>query len=88
MATSLTPVRVPSNTWVDIYAATGIAVGTQIIVQNIGSSEAILSESATEPTSTVGYNAIPPRIFLTNAVGSLGAWAFSESGTTLQVEGV
>ncbi len=51
MATSLPSVTIPFNTWVDIYAETGITVGAQLIIQNIGSSEAKLVESATEPTS-------------------------------------
>ena len=88
MATSLPSVLIPPNQWVDLYAATGISVGTQIIVQNIGSSEADLTESAAEPISSDGFNPIPPREFFTNAAGNVGAWAFSRDKTTLQVEAV
>ena len=86
MATSLPPVKIPVNTWVNLYLATGISVGTQIIVQNTGSSEAVLTESATLPVGVVGVNAIIPRAYLTNAATNVGAWAFSQLGTTLQVE--
>lgn len=86
MATSLPSVTIPPNTWVDLYDATGIAGATQIIVNNIGSAEAELTESATEPSGTVGFNPIPPREFFTNAAANVGAWAFSKEGTTLQVE--
>ena len=86
MATSLPSVVIPSNTWVDLYSETGIVVGTRLVVQNIGSADAILSESAAQPVSTTGHNIIIPRSYLTNASAAVGAWAFSDSGTTLQVE--
>ena len=86
MATSLPPVTLTDNVWVDLYDVTGIVVGTQLIIQNIGSSEALLSESASEPTTVSGYNIIPTRTYLTNTTANIGAWAFSENGTTLQVE--
>ncbi len=86
MATSLTPVTVPKNTWVDIYAASGITPGTQMIIQNTGSSEAKLYESAVQPIASTGYNIIPPRLYLTSETIPVGAWAFSETGTTLQCE--
>lgn len=92
MATSLLPVTLPGNTFVDLYAATGIVVGTKLLIQNTGSSEALLTESLAEPSSinAVGFNSIPPRLFLTNddtAVGAnVGAWAFAKTGSTLQVE--
>lgn len=86
MATSLPPVTIPPNTWVDLYDETSIIVGTQIIIQNTGSSEALLSESATEPDNASGYNTIVPRVYLTNESAAVGAWAFSDNGTTLQVE--
>lgn len=88
MATSLPSVPLPRNTWVDLYAATGITVGSQIIIQNIGSSEAYLSESVASPAPTVGRNIISPRLYLTSADTPVGAWALSEDGTTLQVEAV
>lgn len=86
MATSLPSVAIPSNVWVDLYAETGIVVGTQLIIQNIGSSEAILSESVAKPIPATGHNIISPRQYLTNAGVAVGAWSFSELGTTLQVE--
>lgn len=86
MATSLPPVILPRNKWVDLYAETGIAIGTQIIVQNIGKDEVVLTESATEPTSGYGHNKIPSREFFTNAAGNVGAWAYTSRGSKLQVE--
>lgn len=87
MATSLPSVRLPANTWVDIYDETGITAGTQLIIQNSGSSEVILVESATEPnTNTTGSNSLPTRNFFTNAASNVGAWAYTETGGKLQVE--
>jgi len=86
MATSLTPVKIPGNTWVDLYDETGLTIGVQLLIQNIGSSDALLSESATEPNLSSGYNIIIARQYLTNDSANVGAWAFSGNGTTLQVE--
>jgi len=86
MATSLLPVPIPPNTRVDLYDATGILVGNQLIVQNIGSSEAELTESAAEPDDAAGFNSLVPREFFTNSAANVGAWAFSKLGTILQVE--
>lgn len=89
MATSLPPVSVPANIWIDLYAATGIAGGTKIIIQNTGSRRGVLTESSTEPPippGLTGVNVIDPRDFFTNLAANVGAWAFSKTGTTLQVE--
>lgn len=89
MATSLPPVSIPSNTWIDLYAATGIGAGTKIIVQNTGSRRVVLTEASTEPPippGSIGVNIIDTREFFTNFAANVGAWAFSKSGSTLQVE--
>ena len=88
MSTSLSPVTLPRNKWVDLYAETGISVGTQLIIQNIGKDEAVLTESATEPTSGYGLNRLPSREFFTNSSDNVGAWAYSSRGSKLQVEAV
>lgn len=86
MANSLPPVNLPANTWVDLYVATGIGVGTQLIIQNTGKDQAKLSESSVEPLSTTGHNNIIVNAYLTSAATPVGAWARSNLGTTLQVE--
>ena len=77
---------IPANTWVDLYAATGITVAVQLIIQNVGANSVRLTESVAEPVLADGYNLIKPAEFLNNAVVSIGAWAFSSSGGILQVE--
>ena len=86
MAQSLPSVNLPVETWVDIYAATGIVAGTKLIIQNTGSSVVKLVESATEPLVDTGYNSLPTREFFTNADANVGAWAKSKTGGSLQVE--
>lgn len=85
------PVKVLIGSWVDLYDATGIIPGTQIITQNIGSAPCYLVDSALEPDlMTTGYNIIQPsensNNFLANSTAPDGAWAYSPLGTTLQVE--
>ena len=86
MATSLPPVNLPRNVWVDLYDATSISAGTQLIIQNIGKDEVVLTESATEPVTGYGLNKLPSREFFTNAASNVGAWAYSSRGSKLQVE--
>lgn len=86
MATSLPRITIPASTWVDLYDATGITLGTQLIIQNTGRDEARLSESALEPVSTTGYNNLLLNEYLISASTPVGAWCFSKLGTKLQVE--
>ena len=86
MSTSLPFVTLPANTWVDLCAATGLDSGKLLIVQNIGSSVTFLVESELQPASTVGHNLLCPREYAASAAFNVGSWAFSELGTTLQVE--
>ncbi len=87
MPTSLPRVNLPANVWVDLYAATGITAGIKLRVQNAGSSEVLLVESATKPiTSSTGSNPLPTREFYTNKSGNVGAWAYTSDGGSLQVE--
>lgn len=86
MATRLS-VKTPIGEWVDLYAETGITAGTQIVVQNIGSSTCFLVDSATQPDIIkTGRNVIQPNQYLTSVTTPDGSWAYSELGTTLQVE--
>lgn len=39
MADTLQNIKLPANQWVDLYSETGIATGTSISVENVGSSD-------------------------------------------------
>ena len=73
--------------WVDLYDATGIATGTQIIVQVFQSKSPVaFSDTASEPSSS------DPRISSQQGGqvmfidGSLGAWAYCSSSAQLTVQ--
>ena len=86
MATSRPSVVIPSDIWVNLYAATSITAGTKLIIQNIGTSRARLVESATQPTPEVGHNLISPSETVNNFAENVGAWAYASPGTILQIE--
>jgi len=89
MSTSLIPVPLPAETWVDIYDSTGLSIGTKLIIQNRRSDDVFLSESASAPTgliADIGANPLVGKQFFTNLTGNIGAWAYSIKGGLLQVE--
>ena len=86
MATSLPPVKIDGNKWYDLYAETGIPVGTKVIIQNTGKNEVLLTESAAIPSVGFGFNDLQPKAFLTNKEFNVGAWAYAGKKTVLQVE--
>jgi hypothetical protein len=89
MSTSLLPVSLPADTWVDLYLSTGISVGTQLIIQNRRTDDVFLTESAVEPSgliASLGGNPLVGKEFFTNVTGNVGACAYSYKGGSLQVE--
>ena len=80
MTDTLQNVTLPNDTWVDLYEATGIDVGTQIIVQNVGASPIQLHTKATRPLPSDGFNLLyPGNDPFINEIGDSGAWARSLS---------
>lgn len=79
MPDSTENVTVTVGQWVDLYAITGLSVGTQISVENIGSSDIYLTVLATLPTpdydkyDVVRAGGLPAK----NTAGDSGAWAYS-----------
>lgn len=72
-------IRIPRNTWVDLYDATGIPVGSQITVENIGDFDIKLAVSATQPANDHdSFNVLSRKGdgVLTNTEGDPGAWAY------------
>lgn len=69
-------ITLPADTWVDLYAATGIGVGTRLIL-NAYANLVDVSEDATEPplTTTDKYPLAYHRTLSTELVaGAPGAW--------------
>lgn len=79
MAETLPIIPLPPNTWVDIYDATGIAVGEQIIAQNIGPVDANLVTSPTEPLDLSARNILARTDYARNEINSTGEWAFCQN---------
>ena len=77
MADTLPNLKIVEGVWTDIYAASGIAVGTQITVQNLGSNTLYLNAKATEPNVDDGFKAVPPFREAVNDSGDSGAWILS-----------
>ena len=76
MADTLPNTPLPANTWVDLYAATGITVGTKLLLQNLGNSSIRLASSATTPSGD-GFKRVYSGSSAYNATGDSGAWAYS-----------
>ena len=84
MADTLPNVVVPPNQWVDLYTETGLTVGTQIQVQNLGTTVVQLNTGASTPAPTSGYNAIRPlSLTFVSQTTPTGAWARSPGGQGL-----
>jgi len=59
MSNSLPDLIIPANTWIDVYAQTGIAVGKPLIIQNKINSQILVLNRPTIPTTTLDGSAIP-----------------------------
>lgn len=69
----------------DLYAATGIAVGTQIRVQNQSEQLLTLADSSAGLARDATGDCLTVRPFesATNAASATGAWANAETGNCL-----
>lgn len=89
MSASLPPVEVPSSKWINLNEKTGIAVGTQLVIQNLTIHSVAISQSATKPDEqfkTVGCNVVNHNSTVTTNFNPDTVWAFAVIGTELQVE--
>lgn len=84
MADTRTDIAVPEAVWTDLYAATGIAVGTAVDVINKGSSACYIAIKATAPTNGVGFplHVGPVGSFASIDASESGLWAYVPQGTT------
>lgn len=83
MADNLQNVIVPQNVWTDLYSLTGLAVGTQLVIENSGDIDVYLAVQAAKPDPDHNsYNIVkrPPSVSVQNTPGDSGAWAFCQGG--------
>lgn len=85
MADSTPNIALGQATWIDLYAASGIAVGTQIIVTNVGRSECRLYAAASAPAQANQGIPLPVYTEATNEAGDTGAWIYSVQGGRVNV---
>jgi len=86
MSNTLPNVILPVRTPVNLYAATGIAVGTKVRVQNITSDIVRVHVGPTSPDMTTsGASLMYPSQTGENQTGDSGLWAWSVTGGAVQV---
>jgi len=87
---SIPLVQIPPNVWVDVYAATGIAVGTELSVNVASTKTSVVgSISATEPVTKDLIIPLPnPSTGLAAniAAGESGFWVRSTTKSALSVQ--
>lgn len=80
MADTLPNVELPIGQWVDLYTATGLTVGTQIQIQNVGAVDVRVVSQAATPTDESGYNVIRPfSLTFLSQTSPTGAWARADA---------
>jgi len=86
MSDTLPDVTLPAKTPVDLYAETGITVGTKVSVQNITSSDVRVHVGVVAPTmGESGAALLVPGQSGENTQGDSGLWAWSVTGGAVQV---
>lgn len=84
MADTLANVVLPAGTWVNLYTATGLTVGTQIQIQNVGNVDVRVVSQAAQPTSASGFNLIRPEsLTFVSQASPTGAWARADRAAGL-----
>lgn len=82
------PISTSDTGWIDIYALTGLAVGTNISIQNQAQSELVVdiySGAIPAPESFEGYTVYPGKERIVDA-GVAGCFARCVDGAQLYVQ--
>ena len=87
MSDTLPNVKLPAKTPVELYAATGIATGVQICVQNNSTSDVRVYSGVEEPVMGVeGSILLRPGITGKNETSDTALWAWSSNSTSVNVK--
>ena len=89
MADTRNDILLVPRVWTNLYAASGISLGSAVSIYNKGSGACNIAIKATKPdSSTFGVplyvGMIGSYAFIPDAQS--GVWAYSEQGTTLLVQ--
>jgi len=92
MADTLQNIKLPSGVWVDLYATSGISVGTQIIVNNLTTIPAKLHTSSAQPSAEDAksdedgsFSRLLSYGRELNDTGASGAWIYSHTDGLVNV---
>lgn len=85
MSDTLPNIPIPSNVWVDLYAASGFTVGEPMVVHNIGVCDIFLASQADAPLDDLNHQVLVRGDFLINDPGDAGAWAKCIAGGLVNV---
>ena len=84
MAKTRPNITLPSNTWVNIYAALNaqggypsVTIGDKLKVENIGRTDIKMVADNNEPDNDDGFNPLYQRDIRVNESGDPGAWFYS-----------
>ena len=85
MADTLQNLVIVPQVWLDVYSESGLAIGTQIIVQNVGVCDVYLVAAASEPQGLAAHQIIQRGQEAINEYGDSGAWAFCLAGGAINL---
>lgn len=91
MADTIANIQVLPDTPTDLYAESGLTIGTKINVAMIGSGTSRLVAIATltgKPDDSTGYRNLETGEEFVNDTGDSGAWIWSGNGCTVNVKEV
>tara|TARA_R110000782_G_C14528034_1_gene381979 strand:+ start:277 stop:564 length:288 start_codon:yes stop_codon:yes gene_type:complete len=83
MADTIQNIKLTANTWINLYAASGITVGVQIVIENLTTLPVKHHAGTTVPTDaekdneTGSFQRIMAYDEKVNDLGDAGAWAYS-----------
>ena len=83
MADSIPIVEIPKAKWVDVYAVTGIAVGTVLEIQALNAGDVRLSIKATKPSDADGHVLLTKGYRMVTPPAPSGVWVYSEMGSAI-----
>lgn len=84
MSDTRADVAIAKGVWVDLYATTGITVGTAVSVYNKGSYPCLLAVKATAPATGRGIPLYVGSVgsYMAVDAGESGLWAYCVDGVT------
>lgn len=87
MSDSKPLVKVDPDTWVDLYAATGISVGTEVILNIISGNSLRVAFKSSEPTDEIA-GVLKVGDWYKVGSGETGLWVLSPRGCQIAVQEV